>query len=55
MVTSRVDFKGFAIGVISQEMPEKLAEEADFTLNGVDDVERFLKWLSQIVAHKPYP
>ncbi len=42
-----LDFKGFAIGVISQEMPAKLAEEADFTLNGVDDVERFLKWLSQ--------
>ena len=33
--------------VIAQEMPEKLAEEADFTLNGVNDVERFLKWLSQ--------
>ena len=29
------------------EMPEKLAEEADFTLNGVDDVGRFLRWLSQ--------
>ena len=29
------------------EMPEKLVEEADFTLNGVNDVERFLKWLSQ--------
>jgi trehalose 6-phosphate phosphatase len=44
------DFRGFAIGVTSQEVPEKLAEEADFTLNGVDDVERFLKWLSQTVA-----
>jgi len=42
-----LDFKGFAIGITSQEMPEKLAEEADFTLNGVNDVERFLKWLSQ--------
>ncbi len=42
-----LDFRGFAIGVISQEMPEKLAEEADFTLNGVDDVERFLNGLSQ--------
>jgi len=50
-----LDFQGFAIGVISREMPEKLVEEADFTLNGVDDVERFLKWLSQIVAHKSYP
>jgi len=42
-----LDFKGFAIGITSQEMPAKLAEEADFTLNGVNDVERFLKWLSQ--------
>ncbi len=44
------DFQGFAIGVTSQEMPEKLAEEADFTLDGVNDVERFLKWLSQTVV-----
>jgi trehalose 6-phosphate phosphatase len=42
-----LDFHGFAIGISSQEMPEKLADEAGFTLNGVDDVERFLKWLSQ--------
>ena len=42
-----LDFKGFAIGITSQEMPAKLAEEADFTLNGVADVECFLKWLSQ--------
>jgi len=45
--TRDLDFQGFAIGITSQEMPEKLAEEADFTLNGVNDVERFLKWLSQ--------
>ena len=50
-----LDFRGFAIGIISQEMPEKLVEEVDFTLNGVGDVERFLKWLFQIVAHKSYP
>ncbi len=47
VATRDLDFHGFAIGITSQEMPEKLAEEADFTLNGVDDVERFLKWLSQ--------
>ena len=41
------DFQGFAIGIISQEMPEKLVAEADFTLSGVSDVERFLKWMSQ--------
>lgn len=45
--TRNLDFQGFAIGITSQEMPEKLADEADFTLNGVNDVERFLKWLSQ--------
>ncbi len=43
-------FQGFAIGVTSQEMPETLMAEADFTLNGVNDVERFLKWLSQTAA-----
>ncbi len=34
--TSDLYFHGFAIGITSQEMPEKLAV-----------VERFLKWLSQ--------
>ena len=42
-----LDFQGFAIGIISQEMPEKLVAEADFTLNGVSDVEGFLRWMSQ--------
>lgn len=42
-----LNFQGFAIGITSQEMPEKLAAEADFTLNGVNNVEQFLKWLSQ--------
>ncbi len=41
------NFHGFAIGVISQEMPPRLTAEVDFTLNGVNDVERFLKWMSQ--------
>ena len=44
------NFQGFAIGIISQEMPETLVTEADFTLNGVNDVESFLKWLSQTAA-----
>ena len=42
-----LDFQGFAIGIVSQEMPERLTERADFTLNGINDVERFLKWMSQ--------
>jgi len=41
------NFQGFAIGTTSQEMPEKLVAEADFTLNGVSDVEDFLRWMSQ--------
>ncbi len=43
------DFQGFAIGVASQEISQELVAETDFTLNGVGDVERFLKWISQIV------
>ena len=45
-----LDFHGFAIGIISQEMPENFVAEVDFTLNGVNDVERFLKWMSQTVV-----
>ena len=43
-------FRGFAIGIISQEMPENFLAEVDFTLNGVSDVERFFKWMSQTVV-----
>jgi len=43
------NLQGIAIGIISQETPEKLMTEVDFTLNGVSDVERFLKWMSQTV------
>ena len=39
--------KGFsALGVIADETPDEVAREADFTLNGVDDVARFLRWLA---------
>ena len=44
-----LDFQGFAIGITSPEMPEKLVSEVDFTLNGVSDVEDFLRWMSQDV------
>jgi trehalose 6-phosphate phosphatase len=43
------NFQGFAIGITSHEMPKKLTEEADFTLKGISDVERFLKWFSLTV------
>ena len=46
------DFHGFAIGITSPEMPEELIAEVDFTLNGLSDVERFLKWMSE-TALKP--
>ncbi|MBE9482211.1 MAG: trehalose-phosphatase [Chloroflexi bacterium] len=45
-----LDFRGIAIGVISQETPEKLMIEADFTLNGVGDVERFLEWMFRTIC-----
>jgi trehalose 6-phosphate phosphatase len=48
--TQDLDFHGFAIGIVSQEMPENFIAEADFALTGVNDVEHFLKWLSQTAA-----
>jgi len=42
-------FKGLALGVIDEETTWQVKEEADFTLNGVGDVERFLGWLAEIV------
>jgi len=41
------DFSGLAIGVVGQETLEEVLTESDFTLNGVSDVEGFLKWMSQ--------
>jgi len=38
-------FEGLALGVISEETPHEVTREADFTLNGVGDVEHFFKWL----------
>ena len=46
--THDLDFHGYAIGVTSPEMPAELTAEADFTLDGVGDVERFLKWVADI-------
>ena len=47
-----LDFQGFAIAITGPEMPEELEAEVDFTLNGVNDVERFLKWMSQTLPHR---
>ncbi|MDD4875590.1 MAG: trehalose-phosphatase [Dehalococcoidales bacterium] len=46
------DFQGYAIAIISSETPETVTQEADFTLKGVDDVERFLKWFSNTVREQ---
>ena len=45
-----LDFQGLAFAITSEEMPETLTEEADFTLKGVSDVERFLEWMSRTAA-----
>jgi len=42
-------FNGLALAVIGGETPHKVISEADFTLNGVGDVERFLIWLAEAV------
>jgi len=42
-----LDFQGFAVVIVNEEVPQEAVAEADFTLNAVSDVERFLKWLSR--------
>ncbi len=46
-------FKGLAIGVIGKETPPQVLKEADFSLNGVSDVERFLKRIAAEVTGRP--
>jgi trehalose 6-phosphate phosphatase len=46
----RPDFLGFALVVLSPETPPAVAEAADFTLNGTDEVARFLEWLWRQVS-----
>jgi len=43
-------FEGLAIGVIEEETSPLVEKEADLTLHGVGDVERFLRWLTETVA-----
>lgn len=43
-------FKGLSIGVIAEEATLQVASQADLTLNGVADVERFLTWLLRFVS-----
>lgn len=40
-------FRGMALGVVSAEAPAPLVENADYLLNGVPEVCRFLDWLAE--------
>lgn len=46
-------FKGIAVGVVAGETSPRVLAKADFTVNGVGDVERFLKQLVVEVADRP--
>lgn len=41
------DFKGWAVGITSPEMPPEMLPEVDFTLNGVAEVADFFRQLSR--------
>ncbi len=43
-------FKGLALGIIDEETSPLVEKEADVTLHGVGDVERFLEWLTESIA-----
>ena len=49
------NFEGIAVGVTGEEGVPEVEEEADFTLKGVSEVERFLEWLGQAAAAPPAP
>lgn len=44
------DFDGICLGVIGKETAPLLEKEADFTLNGVSEVEHFLEWLTKVIG-----
>ncbi len=46
-------FKGIAIGIIGEETVPQVARQADFTVNGVGDVERFLRQVVAEVVGRP--
>lgn len=43
------ELKGLALAVTGEETPHQVAMKADYSLNGVSDVERFLIWLAGAV------
>lgn len=46
----RAGLKGLAIAVLGPASPRELQKGADFSLDSVRDVERFLKWLVAVAA-----
>jgi trehalose 6-phosphate phosphatase len=46
-------FKGLAVAVIEEETASQVVKEADYTLNGVREVELFLKRIAAEVADRP--
>ena len=40
-------FQGIAIAIAGTDTPEEISSESDFTLKGVADVERFLRWMTE--------
>ena len=46
------DFDGICIGVTGKETLSAVEEEADFTLDGVGEVERFFEWLTKVVRRE---
>lgn len=42
-------FRGLSIGVMAEEATPLVAREADFTVSGVSEVERFLTWLIKAI------
>jgi len=46
-------FKGLAVGIVGEETAPQVVREADCTLNGVTDVERFLRQIVAEVIDRP--
>jgi trehalose 6-phosphate phosphatase len=46
------EFQGLALGVVGEETPPNVAENADLILRGVSEVEAFLGWLGETKPRK---
>jgi len=50
---TELPFRGLTIGVVGEETAPEVENEADFTVNGVRDVERFLRQVALEVVDRP--